>query len=156
MKKLPGVVVDKDGNIKVNGKAVNKILVNGKEFFGSDLTIATKNLPKEIIDKIQVVDTKTKDQAFTGEEGDKENKTINITIKEDKNKGFFGRATAGYGTDDRYSVSGILNYFNNEERLSVLGGSNNVNTSGFNSDEVRDIGGGQHNWRKVNGVWQTI
>jgi len=154
LKKLPGVVVDKDGNIKVNGKPVNKILVNGKEFFGSDLTVATKNLPKEIIDKIQVVDTKTKDQAFTGEDGDKENKTINITIKKDKNKGFFGRATAGYGTDDRYSVSGILNYFNEEERLSVLGGSNNVNTSGFNSDEVRDIGGGQNNWRRVNGVWQ--
>ena len=154
LKKLPGVVVDKDGNIKVNGKPVNKILVNGKEFFGSDLTIATKNLPKEIIDKIQVVDTKTKDEAFTGEEGDKENKTINITIKKDKNKGFFGRATAGYGTDGRYSVSGILNYFNEEERLSILGGSNNVNTSGFNSDEVKDIGGGQNNWRKVNGVWQ--
>jgi hypothetical protein len=66
LKKLPGVVVDKDGSIKVNGKPVNKILVNGKEFFGNDLTIATKNLPKEIIDKIQVVDTKTKDEAFTG------------------------------------------------------------------------------------------
>lgn len=153
LKKLPGVIVDKDGNITVNGKTVNKILVNGKEFFGSDLTIATKNLPKEIIDKIQVVDTKTKDQAFTGEDGDKENKTINITIKEDKNKGFFGRITAGYGTDQRYSASGILNYFNEEERLSVLGGANNVNTSGFNSDEVKDIGGG-NNWRKVNGVWQ--
>lgn len=154
LKKLPGVVVDKDGNITVNGKKVNKILVNGKEFFGSDLTIATKNLPKEIIDKIQVVDTKTKEEAFTGEEGDKENKTINITIKKDKNKGFFGRATVGYGTDERYSVSGILNYFNEEERLSVLGGSNNVNTSGFNSDEVKDIGGGQYNYRRVNGVWQ--
>ena len=154
LKKLPGVVVDKDGSIKVNGKPVNKILVNGKEFFGNDLTIATKNLPKEIIDKIQVVDTKTKDEAFTGEEGDKENKTINITIKKDKNKGLFGRATAGYGTDDRYSISGILNYFNNEERLSILGGTNNVNTSGFNSDEVNDIGGGQDNWTKVNGVWQ--
>ena len=154
LKKLPGVVVDKDGGIKVNGMTVNKILVNGKEFFGSDLTVATKNLPKEIIDKIQVVDTKTKDEAFTGEEGDKENKTINITIKKDMNKGFFGRATAGYGTDDRYSVSGILNYFNEEERLSVLGGSNNVNTSGFNSDEVKDIGGGSNNWRRVNGVWQ--
>ncbi len=139
LKKLPGVVVDKDGAIKVNGKSVNKILVNGKEFFGTDLTIAIKNLPKEIIDKIQVVDTKTKDEAFTGEEGDKENKTINITIKKDKNKGLFGRATAGYGTDDRYSVSGILNYFNNEERLSLLGGSNNVNTAGFNKDEVNEL-----------------
>jgi len=154
LKKLPGVVVDKDGSIKVNGKPVNKILVNGKEFFGSDLTIATKNLPKEIIDKIQVVDTKTKDEAFTGEEGDKENKTINITIKKDKNKGLFGRVTAGYGTDNRYAVSGILNYFNEDERLSILGGSNNINTSGFNSDEVKDIGGGQNNWRRVNGVWQ--
>ncbi|NQY29124.1 MAG: outer membrane beta-barrel protein [Flavobacteriaceae bacterium] len=154
LKKLPGVVVDKDGGIKVNGMTVNIILLICKEFFGSDLTVATKNLPKEIIDKIQVVDTKTKDEAFTGEEGDKENKTINITIKKDMNKGFFGRATAGYGTDDRYSVSGILNYFNEEERLSVLGGSNNVNTSGFNSDEVKDIGGGSNNWRRVNGVWQ--
>ena len=154
LKKLPGMVVDKDGNITVNGKPVNKILVNGKEFFGSDFKIATKNLPKEIIDKIQVVDTKTKAEAFTGEDGDKENKTINITIKEDKNKGMFGRATAGYGTDDRYSVSGILNYFNDKERLSILGGTNNVNTSGFNSDEVKDIGGGSNNWVRRNGVWQ--
>ena len=154
LKKLPGMVVDKDGNITVNGKPVNKILVNGKEFFGSDFKIATKNLPKEIIDKIQVVDTKTKAEAFTGEDGDKENKTINITIKEDKNKGMFGRATVGYGTDDRYSLSGILNYFNDKERLSILGGTNNVNTSGFNSDEVKDIGGGSNNWVRRNGVWQ--
>jgi len=155
LKKLPGLVVDKNGKITVNGKPVNKILVNGKEFFGNDLTIATKNLPKEIIDKIQVVDTKTKEQAFTGEEGDKENKTINITIKKDKNKGFFGRLTAGYGTDDRYATSGMLNRFNNEERITILGGSNNVNTSGFNNDEVKDIGGGNNSWRKVNGVWQA-
>lgn len=154
LKKLPGMVVDKNGDITVNGKPVNKILVNGKEFFGSDFKIATKNLPKEIIDKIQVVDTKTKSEAFTGEDGDKENKTINITIKEDKNKGMFGRATVGYGTDDRYSVSGILNYFNDKERLSILGGTNNVNTSGFNSDEVKDIGGGSNNWVRRNGVWQ--
>ena len=155
LKKLPGLVVDKSGKITVNGKPVNKILVNGKEFFGNDLTIATKNLPKEIIDKIQVVDTKTKEQAFTGEEGDKENKTINITIKKDKNKGFFGRLTAGYGTDDRYSASGMLNRFNNNERITILGGSNNVNTSGFNSDEVKDIGGGGNNWVRRNGVWQS-
>jgi len=156
LKKLPGLVVDKNGKITVNGKPVNKILVNGKEFFGNDLTIATKNLPKEIIDKIQVVDTKTKEQAFTGEQGDKENKTINLTIKKDKNKGFFGRLTAGYGTHDRYSTSGMLNYFNNDERISVLGGTNNVNTSGFNSDEVNDIGGRSNSWRRVNGVWQPV
>lgn len=153
LKKLPGVNVDKDGNITVNGKKVNKILVNGKEFFGNDPKIATKNLPKEIIDKIQVVDTKTKEEAFTGQDGKKEEKTINITIKEDKNKGLFGRVTAGYGTDERYALSGILNYFNDKERLSVLGGRNNVNTSGFNSDEVRDMGGDQYSYVRVNGVW---
>ncbi len=155
LKKLPGVIVDKNGNILVNGKPVNKILVNGKEFFGNDLKIATKNLPKEIIDKIQVVDTKTRSEEFTGEEGDKENKTINIIIKKDKNKGVFGRVTSGYGTDDRYALSGMINYFNNDERLSVLGGKNNVNTSGFNSDEVKDIGGGQNNYIRRNGVWQV-
>ena len=155
LKKLPGVTVDKDGNITVNGKKVNKILVNGKEFFGNDPKIATKNLPKEIVDKIQVVDTKTKDQAFTGEEGSKEEKTINITIKKDKNRGLFGRITGGYGTNERYETSGILNYFNDKERLSVLGGSNNVNTTGFNSDEVKDMGGGNHNYVRINGVWTS-
>ena len=153
LKKLPGVEVDKDGNITVNGKKVSKILVNGKEFFGNDPKIATKNLPKEIIDQIQVVDKKTKDQEFTGEDGDKEEKMINLTIKEDKNKGFFGRLTGGYGTNDRYQTSGILNYFNNDERMSLLGGSNNVNTSGFNSDEVQDMGGGNYNYIQSNGVW---
>ena len=87
LKQLPGVEVDAAGNITVNGKPVQRILVNGKEFFGNDPKIATKNLPKEIINKIQVVDTKTQAQEFTGEEGDSENKTINITIDEDKNKG---------------------------------------------------------------------
>lgn len=154
LKKLPGVTVDNDGNITVNGKKVSKILVNGKEFFGSDLTIATKNLPKEIVDKIQVVDTKTKDQAFTEEEGDKEDKTINITIKKDRNKGLFGRVTAGAGTNERYELSGILNYFNDKERLSVLGGVNNVNTSGFNNDEIKNMGGGR-SYIRVNGVWTS-
>lgn len=155
LKKLPGVTVDKEGNITVNGKKVSKILVNGKEFFGNDPKIATKNLPKEIIDKIQVVDTKTKEQAFTGEEGNKEEKTINITIKKDKNKGLFGRITSGFGTNERYEHSGILNYFNDKERLSILGGANNVNTSGFNSDEVKDMGGGRYNYVRVNGVWTS-
>ncbi|UJH90760.1 hypothetical protein LZ575_18680 [Antarcticibacterium sp. 1MA-6-2] len=94
MKKLPGVEVDTEGNITVNGKPVNKFLVNGEEFFGDDHRIATKNLPKEIIEKIQVMDTKTRSQEFTGEPGDPDNKTVNITIKEDKNKGYFARATA--------------------------------------------------------------
>ena len=97
LKQLPGVEVDEEGKITVNGKPVNKILVNGKPFFGDDPTITTRNLSKEIIEKVQVTDTKTKSQAFTGEDGDAENKTINLTIKEENNKGYFGRLAAGKG-----------------------------------------------------------
>lgn len=141
LKQLPGVEVDAAGNITVNGKPVQRILVNGKEFFGNDPKIATKNLPKEIINKIQVVDTKTLSQEFTGEEGDSENKTINITIDESKNRGFFSRATLGGGTDDRYEMSGISNFFQDDLRLSVLASSNNINSSGFTFDEVFDAMG---------------
>ncbi len=139
MKKLPGVEVDAQGNITVNGKPVSRILVNGKEFFGNDPKIATKNLPKEIIDKIQVVDTKTKSEEFTGKAGNPDDKTINVTIKEDKNKGYFARFTAGGGTDDRYELSGIANYFKDDLRVSALASSNNINSSGFSMDEVFDM-----------------
>ena len=143
MKKLPGVEVDAQGNITVNGKPVSRILVNGKEFFGNDPKIATKNLPKEIIDKIQVVDTKTKSEEFTGKAGNPDDKTINVTIKEDKNKGYFARATAGGGTDERYELSGIGNYFKDDLRVSALASSNNINSSGFSMDEVFDMMGGR-------------
>jgi len=136
MKQLPGVEVDTEGNITINGRPVTRFLVNGEEFFGSDHRIATKNLPKEIIEKIQVMDTKTEEQEFTGQAGDPENKTVNITIQEDQNKGYFTRATAGGGTDERYEMSGIANYFKDEFRISALASSNNINSSGFSYDEV--------------------
>ncbi|WP_179338319.1 outer membrane beta-barrel protein [Winogradskyella ludwigii] len=142
LKQLPGVEVDDEGNITVNGKSVNKILVNGKPFFGDDPTITTKNLTKDIIEKIQIVDTKTKSEAFTGEEGDKENKTINLTIKEENNKGIFGRVSAGAGTDDRYELAGMVNLFDNDRRVSVLAGGNNTNTPGFSFGEISKMFGG--------------
>src|SRR5690554_3474440 len=142
LKELPGVEVDENGKIKVNGKDVSNILVNGKPFFGNDPTIATRNLTKEIIEKVQVVDTKTKAEAFTGEEGDKESKTINLTIKEENNKGIFGRLAAGGGTDKRFEYAGLFNYFNNERRLSVLGGGNNINSPGFSFGEIQKMFGG--------------
>ncbi|NRD21548.1 outer membrane beta-barrel protein [Winogradskyella eckloniae] len=141
LKQLPGVEVDDAGNIKVNGKPVNKILVNGKPFFGNDPTITTKNLTKDIIEKIQVVDTKTKSEAFTGEEGDKDSKTINLTIKEENNKGVFGRVSAGGGTDERYEFAGMVNLFNNDRRISVLAGGNNTNSPGFSFGEIHKIFG---------------
>src|SRR5690606_20233806 len=141
LKKLPGIEIDTDGKITVNGKEVDKVLVNGQEFFSSDPKVATKSLPKEIIDKIQITDSKTKTQEFTGEEGDGETKTINLTVKKDKNKGYLGRLAAGYGTDDRYQVNGIVNYFNDKERISILVGSNNINNAGFSFDEIYDMVG---------------
>ncbi|NRR91754.1 outer membrane beta-barrel protein [Winogradskyella undariae] len=141
LKQLPGVEVDEEGKITVNGKPVNKILVNGKPFFGDDPTITTKNLTKEIIEKIQIVDTKTKSEAFTGEEGDQENKTINLTIKEENNKGVFGRVSAGAGTDDRYEFAGMVNLFDNDRRVSVLAGGNNTNSPGFSFGEISKMFG---------------
>lgn len=141
LKKLPGVEVDNDGKITVNGKEVSQVLVNGQVFFSSDPKVATKSLPKEIISKIQIMDTKTKTQEFTGEAGDGETKTINLTIKEDKNNGYLGRLAAGYGTDDRYQFNGLLNYFKGKERISVIAGSNNINSSGFSFDEIFDMVG---------------
>ncbi len=141
LKRLPGVEVDSDGKITSNGKEVDKVLVNGQVFFSKDPKVATKSLPKEVIDKIQILDTKTKTQEFTGEEGDGDTKTINLTIKEDKNKGYLGRVSAGYGTDERYQANGLLNYFKDQERVSVIAGSNNINNAGFSFDEIYDMVG---------------
>ncbi|PTM08652.1 MAG: TonB-dependent receptor [Bacteroidetes bacterium] len=145
LKQLPGVEVDDEGNITVNGKDVNKILVNGKPFFGDDPTITTRNLTKELIEKVQITDTKTKAEAFTGEQGDNENKTINLTIKEENNKGVFGRVAAGAGTDDRYEFAGMLNLFDNDQRISVLAGGNNTNSAGFSFGEISKMFGGGRN-----------
>lgn len=142
LKQLPGVEVDDEGKITVNGKDVNKILVNGKPFFGDDPTITTRNLTKEIIEKVQITDTKTKAEAFAGEEGDNENKTINLTIKEENNKGVFGRVAAGAGTEERYEFAGMLNMFDNDQRISLLAGGNNTNSPGFSFGEIQKMFGG--------------
>jgi len=116
-------------------------LVNGKPFFGNDPTITTKNLTKDIVEKIQIVDTKTKAEAFTGEAGNKEKKTINLTIKEENNKGVFGRVSAGAGTEERYEFAGMLNVFDNDQRISVLAGGNNTNSPGFSFGEISKMFG---------------
>lgn len=154
LKELPGVEVALDGTIKVNGKPVNEIMVNGKPFFGDDPTIATRNLTKEMIDKIQITDTKSESQAFTGEAGDQESKTINLTVKEDRNRGIFGRVAAGAGTNKRYEFAGLVNYFDNDRRMSVLLGGNNINSPGFSFGEIREMfGGGRSMWQSSTGAF---
>lgn len=145
LKELPGVEVSPDGKIKVNGKEVSNIMVNGKPFFGNDPTIASRNLTKDIVEKVQIVDTKGKSEAFTGEKGSQESKTINLTIKEENNKGVFGRVAAGGGTDERFEYAGIFNYFDNDRRLSVLGGGNNINSPGFSFGEIEKMFGSPRN-----------
>jgi len=145
LKQLPGVEIDEEGKITVNGKEVNNILVNGKPFFGKDGKIATQNLPAEIIDKVQVVDTKTKSEEIAGDSSSSQEKTINLTIQEEKNKGFFGKAVAGYGSDKRYESSLLLNYFKGERKISILSSSNNINSVGFSMDEIFDNMGGGRN-----------
>ena len=154
LKQLPGVEIDEEGQITVNGKTVNNILVNGKPFFGKDGKIATQNLPADIIDKVQVTDTKTKEEELSGQDATSNEKTINLTIQEDKNKGQFGKATAGYGTDERYEASVLFNNFKNTQKISLLGSSNNINSTGFSMDEIFDnMGGGRNSsiWVSNNG-----
>ncbi|WP_430615074.1 outer membrane beta-barrel protein [Flavobacterium sp. JP2137] len=144
LKQLPGVEIDADKKITVNGKEVNQILVNGKPFFDEDGKIALQNLPSELINKVQISDTKTKKEEFTKRASSSNNVSINLTIDEDKNKGFFGKFMGGYGSDKRYESSAIANYFKGKQKISVLASSNNINASGFSMDEVFDnMGGGR-------------
>lgn len=145
LKQLPGIEIDAKGKITVNGKEVNNIFVNGKPFFGVDGKVATKNLPSDIINKVQVTDTKTKEEELTGDAANSENKTINLTIQEDKNKGLFGKFSAGKGSNNRYESSGLINYFKDKQKFSFLGGSNNINAIGFSMDEIFDSMGGGRN-----------
>jgi len=145
LKQLPGVEIDTDGKITVNGKEVNQVLVNGKPFFDKDGKIALQSLPSEIINKIQITDAKTKKEEVTKQAASSNNASINLTIDENKNKGLFGKFMAGYGTDERYESSALINYFKNKLKISVLASSNNINATGFSMDEVFDNMGGGRN-----------
>ncbi|WP_027379777.1 TonB-dependent receptor [Chryseobacterium daeguense] len=141
LKNIDGVEVDTDGKITVNGKEVDQIMINGKPFFDTKGKIALENIPADIIKKIQVTSTKTKEEELTGKTPKSEKSTINFSIDEKKNQGFISRLTGGYGTDKRYEASGFLSYFKNKTKISLLGSSNNINTKGFTNDEAQNLGG---------------
>ena len=133
LKKLPGIEVDnKTGKVTAQGKEVTKVRVNGKDFFGGDVTTATRELNADMVDKIQVIDDYGDQAAFTGVRDGEASKTLNIQLKKDKNKGYFGNVSAGIGTEDRYQAGLSLNIFNNERQISILGNMNNTNASTFN------------------------
>ena len=144
LKKLPGVEVGSDGSITSGGKTVKKILVDGKEFFADDPKVASKNLPSDIVEKVQVVDRKSDAARLTGiDDGDDET-VINLTVKKGMNNGWFGDVKAGYGTDGRYEGSFNVSRFVNGNQISIIGGANNINEMGFSDmgrGRFRDFGG---------------
>lgn len=141
LKKLPGIQVDKDGTIKAQGQKVNRILVDGKPFFGNDPKTATKNLPADAIDKIQVYDKMSDAAQLVGFEDGNSEKTINLKFKQDKKKGHFGKASAGAGTRDRYEERFNVHSFKGARQLSAIGMANNSNAEGFSFTDMMNSSG---------------
>ena len=144
VKKLPGVTVDKQGTVTAQGEQVRKVTIDGRDFFGDDATAALRNLPAEIIDKIQVFDRLSDQAQFTGFDDGNTLKSLNIVTKANMRNGQFGRMYAGYGTDDRYAAGGNVSFFKDNRRISLVGNFNNVNQQNFASQDLLGVtsGGG--------------
>jgi len=142
LKKMPGMEVDKSGGITVNGKKVTKVFVNGKEFFTGDPMMATKNLPADAVDKIQVYDRKSDQAMFTGIDDGSEETAINLKLKKDRNKSTFGKLNGGAGTPNVFDAQGNVNVINNEEQFSAIGGANNTNRQNFSGRNIINFSGG--------------
>ncbi|GAB3694061.1 TonB-dependent receptor [Spirosoma flavus] len=136
LRKLPGMEVSRDGTVKANGQTVSKVLVDGKPFFGNDPKMATRNLPADIVDKVQLYDQSSDQSQFSGIDDGNRERTINLTLKRDKRKGYFGQNSVGLGTArdgeaNRYQGRLNLNRFNKGTQLSLIGQANNLNQQNF-------------------------
>lgn len=136
--KMPGIVVE-GGEVQAQGESVGKVMVDGKEFFDGDVNLALKNLPADIIASIEVFDKKSDQAEFTGFDDGEEIKTINIVTKSGYKEGTFGKVYGGYGTDNRYNAGGNINIFDESQRLSILGMSNNVNQQNFSQEDLSGV-----------------
>lgn len=149
VKKIPGAEVDEDGNVKINGKEVKKIMVDGKEFFGGDVKTGLKNLPVNMIDRLKSYDKKSDLTRITGIDDGEEETVLDLKVKKGMNKGWFGNADVAAGSEERYSANLMLNRFVDQAQLSIIGAGNNVNDQGFSG------GGGGPRWRRSNGLNTT-
>jgi uncharacterized membrane protein YgcG len=138
IRKMPGITFQ-GGQIQAQGEQVQKILVDGREFFGSDPNIALRNLPADAIDRVEVLDQRSDQSRLTGFDDGSYTKTINIILRSDKKNGSFGRTYAGYGNDDRYAAGGSVNFFKGDQRISVLGLFNNINQQNFSSQDLAGL-----------------
>ena len=151
VKKMPGVTVARDGTVTTQGEQVRKVTIDGRDFFGDDASAALRNLPSEIVDKIQVFD-KLSDQAqFTGVDDGNSQKAINIVTKTGMRNGQFGRMYAGYGTDERYAAGGNVSFFKNNRRISVVGLLNNINQQNFGTQDLLGVTSSGANGRSGGG-----
>jgi hypothetical protein len=140
IKKMPGITVDKNtGAVTAMGETVQKVTVDGRDFFGNDATATLRNLPADIIDKIQVFDRLSDQAQLTGFDDGNTTKAINIVTKVNMRNGNFGRLYAGYGTDDRYSAGGNVSFFNGPRRISFIGLMNNVNLQNFQTQDLLGV-----------------
>jgi hypothetical protein len=142
LKKLPGVEVDRAGNIKALGENVNKVMVDGKEFFSNDPKVATKNLPAKAIKKVQVYDKTSEESKFTGIKEGSQGKEMNLVLKDDHKNGYFGQLTAGAGTKERYEASAKVFNFSPKYQYAGIGMLNNINQYGFSINDYINFNGG--------------
>ena len=142
LKKMPGIDVDKSGNITAQGESVKRVLVDGKRFFGDDPKMATRNLPPDVIDKVQVFDDLRDQSKFTGFDDGNRVKTINLTTRKDKRKGYFGKAVVSEGSDGKYDESANIHRFNGSQQISLIGQTNDVNKQNFTGGGGGNGGGG--------------
>jgi len=149
LKKIPGIEVDESGNLKALGEDVQKVLVDGKEFFGKDTKVATKNLPANSIEKVQVYDKRSEEADFMGIDDGVRDRTINLILDAKHKKGSFGDVEAGYGTDEHYKLASKLYRFTGKTQMAVLGMYNNVNEFGYSRKGHGNFG------QQVNGLNTT-
>ena len=139
--KMAGIT-SQNGTVQAHGEDVKKVLVDGKPFFGDDVNAVLKNLPADVIDKIQVFDQLSDQTQFTGVNDGNTTKTLNIITKPGMKNGTFGRVLAGYGYKDVYKTGGNLNFFNGNRRISVMGLSNNINEQNFSAEDLTGVASG--------------
>ncbi len=151
VKKLPGAEVGDDGSIKINGKDIKKLMVNGKEFFGGDVQTGLKNLPVDMVENLKTYDRQSDMARVTGIEDGEEETVLDLTVKKNMNQGLFGNVDLGAGTEKRYTSRAMLNYFRGSTQLTLMGGANNVNDQGFSGGG----GGGGFRFGRNNGLTAT-
>ncbi len=140
--KLPGVTVE-NGEVQAQGRAVQKVLVDGREFFGDDPSAALRNLPAEVVDRIEIFERQSDQARFTGFNDGNEQMTINVVTREGRSNGQFGKVYAGGGTVERYQSGGSVNVFDGNERITLLGLTNNINIQNFSRGDLSEVGRGR-------------